>query len=1232
MELLEKLWVKVSEVGVVMGRVLERSILSLFGSANARYLKKIQPIVQAINALEPKYQQMTDAELKEQTLKFRKRLAAGETLDDLLIEAFAVCREAGRRVLGMRHFDVQLMGGIVLHQGKIAEMVTGEGKTLVATLPAYLNALEGKGVHIVTVNDYLARRDMEWMGPLYMALGLTVGAIQSQMGTAERQHAYECDITYGTNNEFGFDYLRDNMRPAARGDDRWPKHLQQVQRGLHYAIIDEVDNILIDEARTPLIISGPAHDDVSRYVKADRIARQLRRDAHFEVKEKEHTVVLTDEGVRFAEQLAGVESFYTPGNMEWPHLIDNALKAHHLYKRDVNYVVQNGEVIIVDEFTGRLMPGRHWSDGLHQAVEAKEGVPIKEENQTLATVTLQNFFKLYDKICGMTGTAMTEATEFWKIYKLEVVAIPTNKPLRRINYPDVVFRTEREKFNAIVEEIERMHKWDVLINSKGEEYWGKILHEDDEKIEFLPKGEKEKETILKSAIKEIERAGRPILVGTVSIEKSELLSAMLERRGIPHQVLNAKHHQREAEIIAQAGRKGAVTIATNMAGRGTDIILGGNPEAMAWAILQTKYPTRLDVPREEWDALVREIEEREQMKAEGRLVASMGGLHIIGTERHEARRIDLQLRGRAGRQGDPGSSRFYVSLEDDLMRIFAGEWVKNILTRLGMQEGEAIVSPMITRRIEGAQKKVEERNFEIRKHLLEYDEVMDEQRKRVYGYRQAILEGANCKQLILQMIDQQISHYVDQFMDKDYGTETFAEWAGKQLSIELDARDFRGMDFSAAQRYAKDEADRLLEGQVLDALEEHLPEDANPDEWNWEALAKFCHTRWRTNFRDRELKKMGREGLAEFILQHAREAVEKADLSRGAEFLDPQYGLRQLIAWAQRKFGVRIELEEIAALEPEAIKEYLRQRAYEAYEEKEAEYPVMVGLLHFTHRDASGHKRYDREGLAAWARQRFEAELSLDDLKSKQRDEVFAILLERSRQAVREAAAASQAARQKIAEFLNTELPEAAPLGYDNGRLEKLAGWMQRELGTSLPQEKLASLNRKQLANELDMIVEDRYRPEMRKMERSLLLHIVDSAWKDHLLAMDHLRSSVGLRGYAQVDPKVEYKREGMQLFEQMWNSVAERVTDLIFRVEYIDESFLGSLWTETAAVHQEAPSATAEIAQQQQAAIDGTQQGQKLEPIRNRQPQIGRNDPCPCGSGKKYKHCCLRKTGQPIV
>jgi len=1210
-----------------LAKGIERGITSLFGSSNARYLKKLQPTIDAINALEPKYQAMTDAELREQTAKFRKRLSVGETLDDLLVEAFAVCREAGRRVLGMRHYDVQLMGGIVLHQGNIAEMVTGEGKTLVATLPAYLNALEGKGVHVVTVNDYLARRDMEWMGPLYMSLGLTVGAIQSNMETADRQKAYDCDITYGTNNEFGFDYLRDNMRPAARGDNRYDKWYQQSQGPLHFAIIDEVDNILIDEARTPLIISGPAHDDVTRYAKADRIARQLKKGVHFEVNEKEHTAHLNDEGVRAAEQLAGVESFYTAGHMEWPHLIDNALKAHHLYKRDVNYVVNGDEVVIVDEFTGRLMPGRNWSDGLHQAVEAKEGVRIKEENQTLATITLQNFFKLYDKICGMTGTAMTEAAEFWKIYKLDVIAVPTNKPLRRLNYPDVIYRTEKEKFTAIADEIERIHKWDVLINDKGEEYLGRIIHETDENVEFQPRDAKDREIIAKSKIKEIERRGRPILVGTVSIERSELISGLLEKRGIPHQVLNAKHHQREAEIVAQAGRLNAVTIATNMAGRGTDIILGGNPEAMAWAKLQEKYPTRLEVPQDEWDALVREIEQREQMKAEGRVVAGMGGLHILGTERHEARRIDLQLRGRCGRQGDPGSSRFYLSLEDDLMRIFAGEWVKNILTRLGMKEGEAIESAMVSRRIEGAQKKVEERNFEIRKNLLEYDEVMDEQRKRVYGYRQNILDGADCKQLIFEMIDGQIDRYLDQFLDKDYGTETFAGWAAAQLGVEFEAKDFRGMDFSSAESFARDEAERMAEGQVFEAVEENLPSEEEQSEWNWEALAKAANVRWHLSLRDRDLKQLGRDQVSEFLIEKAREAVGKVDLAEGRRFLEPDFGVATACAWVRHKFGIELAPNEVRDLDPPAFKRLIREKALAMYEEKEAAYPVMAGLYHFTTRDASGHKRYDREGLVEWASRRFGIALSLDDIKNKQRDEIRDVLIEHSRRFAEGRGPALTEALKWLDRIFVPDMPADAALrkSRDMGRLQELSDWLKKEYDYDLSPDEMLRGDAERLRRHLASAVEERYRPEMRKMERALVLQLLDAAWKDHLLAMDHLRSSVGLRGYAQVDPKVEYKREGMRIFEQMWASVGERTTDLVFRIEQLDERFVGSTWKESEAIHQDAQSA-GEIARQQDAAIEGTEVDHKPQPIRNRRQRVGRNDPCPCGSGKKFKACCMKK------
>jgi len=1104
METLERLWETVSNAAAGAGSKLERFLTGLFGSSNARYIRRLEPKIEAINSLEPKYQAMTDAELRSQTVEFRRRLEAGETLDDILVEAYAVCREGGKRFLGMRHYDVQLIGGMVLHAGAIAEMITGEGKTLVATLPAYLNALEGKGVHVVTVNDYLARRDMEWMGPLYMGLGLTVGAIQSGMDSGERQKSYACDITYGTNNEFGFDYLRDNMRMAARGDDRFPKHMQQSQGFLNFAIVDEVDNILIDEARTPLIISGPAHDDVTKYSKADQIARQLKADTHFEVKEKEHTVALTEEGVRIAEKLADVESFYTAGNMEWPHLIDNSLKAHYLYKRDVNYVVQNGEVVIVDEFTGRLMPGRQWSDGLHQAVEAKEGVKVKEESQTLATVTLQNFFKLYKKLGGMTGTAMTEASEFWKIYKLDVIAIPPNRGMKRINHPDVIYRTEREKWIAVADEVERLHRFDTLAMGDGNWRTGKIVGETAAALEFEPKGSRDVETIPREKVKEIERRGCPVLVGTVSIEKSERLSDLLEKRGVDHQVLNAKHHKREAEIIAQAGRLAAVTIATNMAGRGTDIILGGNPDTLVWAKLQDKYPTRLDVPHAEWESLVREISEKENMKPEGEQVRGMGGLHIIGTERHEARRIDLQLRGRCGRQGDPGSSRFFLSLEDDLMRIFAGEWVKNVLTRLGMQDGEAIESRMVTRRVEAAQKKVEERNFEVRKNLLEYDEVMDEQRKRVYGFRQKILEGADCRELVLEMVDRQIDQNIGTFLDKDYGPQTFATWASGQLACELDGNDYRGMSPEEAERLAVDEAVRQSEAQIYEAIDENLPQGEEESEWNWSALASFANSRWKVSVNDRDLKRVGRDALAEYLQQKARDAIHRVDLAEGARFLAPDFGLRSAGGWTEWRFGAPLTPDEQAAAirdgqDAEAFKRLVRNKARDVYGQREA-----------------------------------------------------------------------------------------------------------------------------------------RYGDEMRRMERAVVLQILDNAWKDHLLAMDHLRSSVGLRGYAQVDPKVEYKREGMRTFDLMWKGIDERVTDIVYRIEQVEDDEVKSTFRETAAIHAEAPSA-AELGAQAAAAQPEMQAGGggsgaevNVEPIRNLGQKVGRNDPCPCGSGKKFKNCCGKSSGVP--
>jgi preprotein translocase subunit SecA len=861
----------------------------VFGSANERALKRLRPLVEAINSYESRMMRLSDSELKEITPKLKERLKKGETLDDLLPEAFAAVRESARRFvrthmgIPMRHFDVQSIGGIVLHQGKIAEMATGEGKTLVATMPAYLNSLLGKGVHIVTVNDYLAKRDAEWMGPIYRGLGVSVGFIQSHMDNAERKVAYNCDITYGTNNEFGFDYLRDNMKMALE---------DQVQRGHFYAIIDEVDSILIDEARTPLIISGPSEKSSEKYYIADSIARRLKKGVDFEVDEKDHTVSLTEEGIPKVEKMLSVDNLYSPKNMDWTHFIEQALRAHHLYKKERDYIVKDNTVIIVDEFTGRLMPGRVWSDGLHQAVEAKEHLRIKEENQTLATITLQNYFRMYEKLAGMTGTAATEAGEFWKIYKLDVVVIPTNKPLRRTNYPDVIFRTEKEKFDAIEEEI-------IRVNA----------------------------------------IGRPILVGTRSIEISEMLSERLKRRGIKHEVLNAKHHEREAMIVAQAGQMGAVTIATNMAGRGTDIVLGPG-------------------------------------------VAELGGLHILGTERHEARRIDNQLRGRAGRQGDPGSSVFFISLEDELPRLFIGEKMRKVLEFVGMKEGVSISHPLLSRRFEQAQKKVEERNFDIRRHLLEYDEVMNDQRRLVYSERQKILKGEGLRE------------------------EMLIPWIEEQIEDAV---------------YSN-----------LRVTEEKLPE--------------------------------------------ARERLRK---------------------WFEKKFSLKVETKVFEDDEREVVKS-LCEKVKEEY-----------------------RRRCDLIG------------------------------------------------------------------------------------------------------NE-----------KMRKLEKFLLLSELDEKWKDHLYAMDQLRAGIGLRSYAQLDPKVQYKKEGYELFSDMIKRLKDSVTDLLFKVVLVEvteeemqaksvwnvQDYKGTEWDSGKAMAAAIEGPMSAVTQQE---VFTNAPEETLKPIERKERKIGRNEPCPCGSGKKYKHCC---------
>ncbi|HPN97907.1 MAG TPA: preprotein translocase subunit SecA [Syntrophorhabdaceae bacterium] len=861
-------------------------IKNIVGTKNERELKKIQPIVEEAKTYEETLKTLSDYELSQYTPRFKERIENGEELDSIMPEAFALVREAARRTIGMRHFDVQLIGGVILHHGKIAEMATGEGKTLVATLPVYLNALGGLGVHVITVNDYLAKRDSEWMGPVYKFLGLTVGVILNPLDDYERKKAYACDITYGTNNEFGFDYLRDNMKYSLD---------ECVQREFNYAIVDEVDSILIDEARTPLIISGPAEESTDKYYKINKLVHQLKKEKDFIVDEKARTAYLTEEGVAKIENIIKVDNLYDPKYVDLLHHINQALKAHHLFKRDVDYIVKDGKVIIVDEFTGRLMDGRRFSDGLHQALEAAENVKIERENQTLATVTFQNYFRMYKKLAGMTGTADTEAVEFKKIYNLDVVVTPTNKSLIRANYSDVIYRTEKEKLRAVINEIEELYK-----------------------------------------------KGRPVLVGTLSIDKSEKVSDMLKRRGVQHHILNAKNHEREAEIVAQAGRSKAVTISTNMAGRGTDILLGGNPEFLALSMCKgQKGSAEFDKALEEAKRICAKDKEE---------VISLGGLHILGTERHESRRIDNQLRGRAGRQGDPGSSRFYVCLEDEIMRLFGSDKVSPMLAKLGMKEDMPIEHPFITKAIENAQTRVEGHNFEIRKYLLEYDNVMNKQRETIYGMRRQLMSNENVSDQIYDMIEEICEGFVD----------------------------------------------------------EYAPEKVYPEEWELNSLKNrvFETFFFHINFDSIDFKTITKQGLLEMV----------------------------------------------------------KDSAFQTYHKKEADFGEQ----------------------------------------------------------------------------------------------------------------------------------------EFRALERFISLNSLDTHWKEHLLALDHLKEGIGLRGYGQKDPLREYQKESFELFLDMLEQSKLDTVRKLYAVQPAREELTRD---EPVMFFNKADEALS----------------------MQKDKKIGRNDPCPCGSGKKYKKCCGR-------
>lgn len=763
-------------------------INKVIGTQNQRALKKIQPLVEKINAFEPDIKALSDNKLRAKTDEFRQRLKQGQLLDDILPEAFAIVRETAKRAVNMRHFDAQLIGGVILHSGKIAEMATGEGKTLVATLAAYLNALTGEGVHIITVNDYLAKRDSEWMGPIYNFLGLSVGVIQHDLDPETRRNAYNCDITYGTNNEFGFDYLRDNMVVSKQ---------DMVQRRLHYAIVDEVDSILIDEARTPLIISGPAEESTELYYKIDRLIPKFKEGSDFQNEEKTKTSYLTEEGVKTAEKLLGVENLYDDIHNDYVHHINQALRAHQHYKLDVDYMIKDGQVVIVDEFTGRLMPGRRWSDGLHQAIEAKENVKIERENQTLATITFQNLFRMYGKLSGMTGTAATEAPEFSHIYKLDVVVIPTNRPLKRQNFADVIYKTEKEKFDAVVNEIIQMQK-----------------------------------------------NGRPVLVGTISIEKSERLSRMLRAKDVPHNVLNAKYHEMEAVIVAQAGRFAGVTIATNMAGRGTDITLGGNAEYELKDLYRQRNIDPKNVPVTEYDADLERI--RQRVKEQHGKVVEAGGLHVLGTERHESRRIDNQLRGRSGRQGDPGSSKFFISLQDDLMRIFGSDRIAGIMDKLGMEEGQEIQHPFVSKAIETAQKRVEAYNFDIRKHLLEYDNVMNKQREVIYSERRKVLEGddewlkSHIKEITEEVLNSGLDFYLNEHasLEEGWDFDGLSKWAQRKFAITIEktffeakARDIIRDELLAEIMRAYDEKEAQLGAEHMRHIERFVMLQVTDSRW-----------------------------------------------------------------------------------------------------------------------------------------------------------------------------------------------------------------------------------------------------------------------------------------------------------------------------------------------------------------------------------------------------------------
>jgi len=1285
-----------------------------------------------------------------------------EALDraGISLEGFAILREASRRARNHRHFDCQLIGGRVLYEGRIAEMRTGEGKTIVCHLAAYLNVIAGRKVHIITVNDYLVKRDAEFAAPIFELVGMTVGFIQAQLdpGGREgiRQHAYGCNITYGTNSEFGFDYLRDNMKSQLE---------EQVQGPLDYVIVDEVDSILIDEARTPLIISGPTHDDVTKYPRADKVASELvRRQAswdrrvlttvakfdgddhsipklknamailgykekkakaaknpkpvtvppddvalplvgdeeaddvelatlgpdfltddqveaiqeyeakhlqvppseqyrrYFIVQMERKQVAVTHEGVTIAQELLDVGSLYSGTNMEWPHLIENSLRAHKVYLRDKDYVVQNGQIIIVDPFTGRLMHGRQWSDGLHQSVEAKEGVRVKEETQTLATITIQNFVKLYRIRAGMTGTALTEANEFNKIYKLDVVEIPTNRPVNRVDHNDKMYRDTEQKYGAIVEEIFEMHRRgrpadpfllaDVFTAMKPILVrQGKDTSKVDESLRRFNSADYGDQKVIAFMLETYDEVmgdlacGRPILVGTTSVENSEKLSRLLEKRyGIEHEVLNAKNHAREAEIVAKAGfcslpvlgndktQRGNVTIATNMAGRGTDIKLGPGvvyatckvpdtlPDGVRPSPLFPSGVTKCCIHCDEYDPATNcahcykpKLDPR--FPALGRNVCKIAvpcGLHIIGTERHEARRIDNQLRGRSGRQGDPGSSRFSLSLQDDLLKLFMSDWMLKMMERLGFTEGTSLEDKRLNKGIERAQRKVEERNFSTRKHLLEWDEPMDFQRKEFYTARQRILEERDLPELILATIDNSIETTLKQYLSGRYNRTSIVEWCRTHLdlTIDEDGLDMAGAESAQAsiRKKAKDEAYDM----IRTSLGEYIDPEEPPSEWDVGGLLLWARRVFKlSTLTQNQLRKMEPREIEDALCEAADALYDSVDLTGIAMYLDPQYPYRALAEWARTKFNIEADLEELIDRPREEITELFDRRVREAYRRREIVYPVEWCLERALAGESTDNAAATA-AIAAWTNGKFNVGWKLEDVQGRSPAELHDTLVKLNE------------------EFFGGRLDREIEQGIAGKDRDTAVEWAKNRFGRAWNQQHFDRFN----GDFKDAILaqgREMLRWELTRLEQFVLLRIYDQAWKDHLLEMDHLKTAIMQRplGGDQTHPQSQYAIEGRDLFTQMWGRISGRVTDIVFKIRAAagtDADGDGQADAQRgprALAFRHADSTGAGFASaDQQAAMRAQGTEGKVETIRREQPKVGRNAPCPCGSGKKYKQC----------